>query len=96
MEVQRRQRKQNSQNGYQVCMFKNIKDVQQLLVIKPKRYILLHSNRATHLQCDSLLFRGRFLRPKSEIAKTRSHEGRMEMRPRLVFSRSPRAVCKNK
>ena len=41
MEVQRRQRKKNSQNGYQVCMFKNIKNVQQLLIIKPKRYIYL-------------------------------------------------------
>ena len=77
MEVQRRQRKQNSQNGYQVCMFKNIKDVQQLLVIKPKRYILLHSNRATHLQCDSLLFRGRFF--KAEIRNSEDALARGEI-----------------
>ena len=43
-----------------VCTFKKIKNVHQLLIINPKRYILLHSNQATHLQCDSLRFRGRF------------------------------------
>lgn len=42
-----------------VCTFKKIKNVHQLLIINPKRYILLHSNQATHLQCDSLRFRGR-------------------------------------
>ena len=56
-------------------MFKNIKDVQQLLVIKPKR--LLHSNRATHLQCDSLLFRGRFF--KAEIRNSEDALARGEI-----------------
>lgn len=59
-------------------------------------YILLHSNQATHLQCDSLRFRGRFFYAEIRNIEDGSHEGRMEMRPRLVFSRSSRAVRKNK
>ena len=42
MEVQRRQCKQNSQNGYEVCTFKKIKNVHQLLIINPKRYIYIY------------------------------------------------------